>query len=115
MSKPTWTALVFALLGSACATGTMNNGNGGQTDAAVQPHHDDAAHGVADAPPVKMDAGVVPDAFVPPDAPPDAASSLFCTDNSQCTNTGECCITRGGPQGCCGPGTIFLGECIPSS
>ena len=113
MSKPTWTTLMFALLGSACATGTMNNG--GQSDAAVQPHHEDAAHVDVDAPVVKMDAGVVPDAFVQQDAPADAASSLFCTDNSQCTNAGECCITLGGPQGFCGAGTIFLGECIPAS
>ena len=113
MSKPTWMALVIALLGPACATGTMNNGNGGQSDAAVQPHHDDAAQVVIDAPPVKMDAAVVPDAAVPPDAPPDAGSSLFCTDNAQCTNAGECCITLGGPQGFCGPGVVVLGQCVP--
>jgi hypothetical protein len=109
MSKPTWLALVFALLGSACATGTMNNG---QSDASVQPHHDDAAHVSIDAPAGKMDAAVVPDAYVPPDAPPDAASALFCTDNSQCTNAGECCLSLGG-TGLCGPGTIVLGTCLP--
>lgn len=109
MSKPTWTALVFALLGSACATGTTNNG---QTDAAVQPHHDDAARPPVDAP-VAKDAAVAPDAFVPQDAPADAASALLCTDNSQCTNTGECCITLGGSQGLCGTGVIVLGQCVP--
>jgi len=111
MSKPTWTAVVYALVMTACATGTTNNGT--NTDAAVQPHHDDAAHVATDAPAVRVDAAVVPDAFVPRDAAPDAASSLFCTDNSQCTNSGECCITLGGPQGFCGPGVVLLGQCVP--
>ena len=117
MSKPTWMALGIALLGSACATGTTNGGNGGPIDASVQPHDDDAAHATIDAPTPRMDASVVPDAFVPvdapPDAPPDAASSLFCTDNSQCTNAGECCLTFGQPLGFCAPGTIVLGACVP--
>jgi hypothetical protein len=110
MSKPTWMALAIALLGSACATGTTNYG---QTDASVQPHHEDASHVTADAPVSKMDAAVVPDAFVPQDAPPDAASALFCTADSQCTNSGECCITLGGSSGLCGPGVVLLGVCVP--
>jgi len=113
MSKPTWTAVAFALVMTACATGTTNTGNNAQADAAVQPHHDDAAHVTADAPIVKMDGGVVPDAFVPHDAAVDAASAFFCTDNSQCTNAGECCITLGGSQGFCGTGTVVLGQCVP--
>ncbi len=111
MSNATWTALVSAALACGCATGTNTNG-GSNIDAAVQPHHDDAAHVNSDAPVVKMDAGVVIDA-PRPDAAVDAASSLFCTDNSQCTNSGECCITLGGPQGFCGPGVVVLGACVP--
>ena len=110
MSNATWTALMIAALAWGCATGTNTNG-GANVDAAVTPHHDDASHVAADAPGVKMDAAVVHDA--PPDAPPDAASGLFCTANSQCTNTGECCVTLGGPQGFCAPGTVVLGQCIP--
>lgn len=110
MSNATWTALVFAALACGCATGTNTNGGNG-VDAAVQPHHDDAPHVTSDAPSVKMDAAVVHDA--PPDAAPDAASALFCTTNSQCTNAGQCCITLGGSSGICGTGTVVLGQCIP--
>ena len=111
MSNATWMALVFAALACGCATGTNTNG-GTNVDAAVTPHHDDASHVTADAPSVKMDAGVR-DAPVQMDAPADAASALFCTSDSQCTNSGECCITLGQPTGLCGPGTIVLGACIP--
>ena len=109
MSNATWTAIVCAALASACATGTNTNG-GTNIDAAVPPHHD-APHVNGDAPVGKMDAAVVIDA-PPPDAAVDAASSLFCTDNSQCTNAGECCFTLGG-QGLCTNGQIVLGACIP--
>lgn len=111
MSNATWTAGVLAALACGCATGTNTNG-GANADAAVTPHHDDASHVTGDAPSVKMDAPVVRDA-PQMDAPADAASSFFCTDNSMCTNAGECCITLGQPTGICGTGTIFLGACIP--
>lgn len=110
MSNATWTALVFAALACGCATGT--NTNGGIPDAAVTPHHDDAPRVTGDAPVVKMDSGVVVH-DAPPDAAPDAASALFCTDNSQCTNAGECCITLGGSSGLCGTGQVVLGVCLP--
>ena len=113
MSNATWTALVCAALVAACATaGTPNQ----QPDAAgVQPHHDDAASVTGDAPNVKMDAGVVtPDAFVPQDAAAPVDSALFCSDNSQCTNSGECCIILGSPPGICGPGVLVGTVCIPN-
>jgi hypothetical protein len=109
MSNTTWTALVCAALACGCATGTNTNG-GSNVDAAVQPHHD-APHVNSDAPP-KMDASVSHDAPAP-DAAVDAASSLFCTDNSQCTMAGQCCVTLGGPQGFCANGTVVIGVCVP--
>ena len=110
MSRTTWTALVSAALACGCATGT--NTNGGQNiDAAVQPHHDDAPKVTGDAPVVKMDAAVVRDA--PPDAPPDAASSLFCSSNSECTTAGQCCLILGQPPGLCTNGQVVLGVCLP--
>jgi hypothetical protein len=111
MLRTIWIAGVLA----ACATGGQSTN---------EPRSD--AHGQTDGhSEIPIDGSVTfldaphstPDAFVPKDAPPppppDAASSLFCTTNNQCTNAGECCITLGQPQGFCGPGTIFLGECIP--
>ncbi len=79
--------------------------------------------------PVRVDAAIVRDAPAPGDAAPpiDALAvtdappalldappgSLICTTNSQCTVAGQCCLTLGGAQGFCTPGTIFLGECTP--
>jgi len=110
MSNATWTALVYAALVAACASAGAPSQ---PPDAAgVQPHHDDASNVTADAPAVKMDAAVpMVDAFVPQDAPVDSA--LFCSDNSQCTNAGECCIILGSPPGICGTGVIVGGVCIP--
>lgn len=114
MSNATWTALVFASLVAACASA----GSPSQpTDAdPVTPHHEDASSVTSDAPPVKMDGGVItPDAFVPQDAPaPPVDSAIFCTVNSQCTNSGECCITLGGSSGICGPGFVVGTDCIPN-
>jgi hypothetical protein len=56
---------------------------------------------------------VVPDAFVPQDAPAVIDSAIFCTANSQCTNAGECCIILGSPPGICGTGVIIGGTCFP--
>jgi hypothetical protein len=103
-------ALVCAVLLGACAHG----GTSEPTDAPVTSHHEDASNNnvVPDAPPVKMDAPMVlPDAFVPQDAPIDSA--IFCDTNSQCTNPGECCIMFGSPPGICGTGVIVGGTCIP--
>jgi len=109
MSNATWTALVYAALVGACASA----GNSQPTDAAgVTPHHDDAQNVVADAPSAKMDAPVVMhDAFVQLDAPVDSA--IFCSSNTECTNSGECCIILGSPPGICGTGVIVAGTCIP--
>jgi hypothetical protein len=97
----------------ACATGTSGGGggNGGDPVDAAATHYD-AQNVTSDAQAVHADAAV-PDAYVPPDAPP-ADSGLFCTDNSQCTNAGECCLTLGGPSGFCAPGTVVLGACVPN-
>jgi hypothetical protein len=111
MSNATWTALVYAALVAGCASA----GSPSQPPDAdgVTPHHDDAANVAPDAG-VKMDAPmVVPDAFVPQDAAAPVDSALFCSDNSQCTNAGECCIILGSPPGICGTGVIVAGVCIP--
>ncbi|HEY5927900.1 MAG TPA: hypothetical protein VIV11_39710 [Kofleriaceae bacterium] len=100
-------------LGFACAKGGASDGDG-DSDASTQPQDAPAAPRDAntsmmpDAP--KTDGGIVQDAFIPPDAPP---NSIFCTMNNQCTVAGECCLTFGGPMGFCAPGTIVLGACVP--
>ena len=115
MSKTTIVgAAIYLLLGAACATGGMNGG-GDKIDASTSTHHDAAIIEVQpDAPKQHLDAGVVhmdaPQVSQTPDA---STSGVFCTGNSQCTNAGECCVTLGGPQGFCGPGTVVLGTCVP--
>jgi hypothetical protein len=100
--------LLFASFAAACASG----GSGAPGD--DQPKMDASGQGTPiDAPATTIDGPTTPvdaplDAFVPQDAP-----SLFCTANNQCTVAGECCLTVGGPQGFCAPGTIILGECFP--
>lgn len=111
MSKPTRWALVYAWFLLACATGGRSGGDddaGDRSDAAVTRH--DASTITPDAPKTQLDAGIVHDAFVPPDAPP---GSIFCSSNSQCTTAGECCFTFGGSMGFCTPGTVVLGQCVP--
>lgn len=107
---------------TACATGTMGGegggggaGGGGDTVVDASVRHDASTSSMPDAPPLTLDAAL-PDASVPViDAavPIDAPSGPFCTANNQCTVAGECCITLGGTQGFCGPGTVVLGECFP--
>ena len=115
MSKSTRWALVFAVL-AACASGGQSGGDDqGYLDAATTPPQDASTTPPTDAPAAKLDGGVTPppaDAAVTP-PPVDAAPSLFCTTNSQCTVSGECCVTLGGPQGFCAPGTVVLGQCVP--
>lgn len=104
-------ALVCAVLLGACATG----GSTTPTDAPAGMHQQDGnSNVVPDAPPVKMDAQVMPpDAFVPQDAAVPVDSAIFCTDNSQCTNAGECCFILSSPPGLCTPGTVIAGTCLP--
>ena len=113
MSKATLVCVSFAIVVAACATGGSDSGNGGGTDAAVT--RQDAASVTADA--RRADAAVsTPDAQVSqlPDAGTGSGSGgLFCSQSSQCTVAGECCVTLGGPQGFCAPGTVILGQCVP--
>jgi hypothetical protein len=102
-----WLAIV--LLASGCAAGSLA-GQDQKFDAAVDPPHDGAR--VFEDAPAPHDARPL-DAFVPKDAAPDAASALFCSANTDCTNAGECCIILGSPPGLCAPGVIILGACIP--
>jgi hypothetical protein len=113
-----WLAPVCALVGIAlvvnCAQGSrpqLGDDDDPMHDASTQP---DGRNSVTDAPPPMADAAPPPDATVlPPDAPPDApVSQLFCTQNSECTNAGECCFTVGG-AGLCVPGTVLGGICFP--
>jgi hypothetical protein len=111
MSKATIVCVcIMAAAFAACATGGSDSGGG--TDAAVR---QDAANVTApDAP--RADASVGVDAQVSqlPDAGSGSGSgSLFCATNSECTVAGECCLTLGGPQGFCAPGTVVLGQCFP--
>jgi len=107
-------SLAFALLAVGCATGGKDSGDG-PVDA---PKAIDSSNVTIDAPRL-VDAPnmSVIDAFVPIDAPVmiDAPSGPFCTANNQCTVAGECCLTLGGPQGFCAPGTAIGTSCIPIS
>ena len=98
--------LAFALLACGCATGGKDGGDG-PVDApkAVDgsPVTDDAPR-LIDAPALLVDA---------PAMMVDAPSGPFCATNGQCTVSGECCVTLGGPQGFCAPGTVVLGNCVP--
>lgn len=94
--------------------GDGDGGGDAVPDAAVK--RDASTSVTPDAPQLTIDAALPIDAAVPViDAavPIDAPTGPFCTANSQCTVAGECCITLGGPQGFCGPGTVVLGECFP--
>ena len=73
-----------------------------------------------DAPPANIDAFVPPpDAFVPVDAfvppTPDASTDgNLCTAQSQCTDSGECCLDLGTGIGVCSPGVLVGTVCFPS-
>jgi hypothetical protein len=117
MSKATIVCIALSFV-AACATGGQEDPGGTVQDAAAGPHDASNVTTPVDAPKVRMDGGVVTppqqDAQVsqlPPDAAPQTGP--FCTANAQCTNAGECCVTLGGPQGFCGPGTVVFGECFP--
>ena len=97
----------------ACATGSSGDTANVQQDAAVTQHD---ASNVATADAARSDSGVVgQDAQVSQtvDAGTGSGSGPFCSTNSECTVSGECCVTLGGPSGFCAPGTVFLGECFP--
>jgi len=98
--------LAFALLAFGCATGGKDGGDG----------HVDAPKAV-DGSPLTSDAPRLIDAPATLiDAPAmmvDAPSGPFCTANGQCTVSGECCVTLGGPQGFCAPGTAIGSTCLP--
>jgi hypothetical protein len=103
-------AIAFGLLVAACATAAAPGSEEGPLDAAISPHHDAANATNADAGRHDASVGVGHDAAV--DAvPPDSA--IFCSDNSQCTNSGECCITLGSPVGVCGAGIVIGSSCVP--
>ncbi len=101
-------SLAIVLLAGACASGGVA-GQDPKLDASTG--QKDAHYVVADAPPHAD--GRTADAVVPHDAAVDAPSGPFCTDNSQCTTAGECCVTLGGPSGFCAPGQVVLGQCVP--
>lgn len=110
MSKAT----IVCILLAACASGGQV-GDDGKIDAAVGPHQDASNVMMPDAK-VRIDGGVTQPADaqvsqVPQDAP--ANQGPFCTANSQCTTSGQCCVTLGGPSGFCAPGTVVLGQCVP--
>jgi hypothetical protein len=107
------TLIVYVLV-AACAHGGGQGDNGDdqpKIDAPPSTHQDANPVVTPDAATPNPDASVPPaDAVTPPT---DARSGLFCMTNSQCTTSGECCVTLGGPSGFCAPGTIVLGNCVP--
>lgn len=100
---------VFVCSCANAGTGGVGGGDDApKNDASVKR---DASVAHADAP-VTTDASVdAPPVMV--DAAIDAPSGPFCSQNSQCTVAGQCCLTLGGAQGFCAPGTVVLGGCIP--
>lgn len=98
---------------AACATGGPDGGGASDpVDAAVVQH--DAANIVPADARTQADAGQDAQLSQMVDAGSGSGSSgPFCTTNSQCTVSGECCLTLGGPSGFCAPGTVVLGECFP--
>lgn len=105
-------SLAIALLAFGCATGGKDGG-----DLPVDaPKAVDSSQVTVDAPMHIVDAHESTfDAPIMIDAPMvmiDAPSGPFCGGNSECTVSGECCFTLGGP-GVCVPGTPFAGSCIP--
>ncbi len=112
------TLRALALAGLFCSCANAGNGGVGggggddapKTDASVKTDgsvaHPDApgttdAPSLVDAPVVMVDAAV------------DAASGPFCAQNTDCTVAGQCCVTLGGAQGFCAPGSVILGQCFP--
>ena len=85
----------------ACARGGQANGN----DA---PQHNDAPISHPDGP--AIDAPLADSSLA--DTTADGPDNLFCSSNPECTNSGECCISFGGP-GVCGPGVVVFGICVP--
>ena len=105
-------AMICSIVG--CASANPPLGPDGDDDAPVDaPRSNDARQVSGDAPMSTIDAAPMLDAFVFLDAAIDAPSALFCTANNQCTNSGECCIRLGGPQGFCGSGIPIGSECLP--
>lgn len=109
MSKPT---IVWMSLLAACATGSGMDTTV-QQDAAVTTHHDASNVNSADA--AHSDAGTVVGQDAQVSQLPDASTGgggPFCAGNSECTVSGECCVTLGGP-GFCAPGDVIAGVCFP--
>jgi hypothetical protein len=104
--------LVCVWLLAACATGGPQD-TGGSVDAAVS--HSDAS-GVTHNDARLVDAPASADAQLeqlPADAGTGSGGGLFCSVNSDCTVSGECCVNLGGP-GFCAPGTaIGPSICFP--
>jgi hypothetical protein len=112
MAKAFVCAGMFVSLLGACATGGGGDDPGKDTTDAAVVGIDASTSMVPPDASVKHDGGMMP---TPDAATPamDAGSGLFCTTNSQCTVSGECCVTLGGPNGFCAPGSVVLGQCVP--
>lgn len=103
--------LALALLVCSCATGGKDGGNDQPVDAAVTPTDSNQVSvdgRVTDAAP--MGDAATPDSNT--SMTPDASTGPFCNGNSECTVSGECCVTVGGP-GFCAPGTPVGNLCLP--
>ena len=100
--------LVIALLACGCATGGKDGG-----DLPIDAPKIDSSQVTVDAPRIDAPTMSMVDAPIMVDAMIDAPSGPFCSNNNQCTVVGECCLTLGGSQGFCAPGTVVLGACVP--
>lgn len=108
-------ALVFLAAAGCANAGNPGSGGGGddapgKIDASVK--HDSNVAPIDTPPPIDAP-GPVDAAVDSPAQMIDAPSGPFCSNNNQCTNAGECCITLGGSMGFCGPGQVVLGQCFP--
>ena len=101
-------SLAFALLAFGCATGGKDGGV--PIDA---PKPVDSSQGTIDAPRVVDAHESLIDSPIAIDAMIDAPSGPFCSGNGDCTVSGECCVSLGGP-GFCAPGTPIGSACLPN-
>src|SRR5262245_28792589 len=105
MSRPTWLVVYVSCLVACASGGRSGDDQPTKLDAASVPR-DTSTSATSDA--AHNEAAMV-DAAQSIDAP----SGPFCSANAQCTASGECCITLGGPLGFCGKGIIVFGQCVP--
>lgn len=107
-------ALVLLAVAGCANAGNPGSGGGGddapgKVDASVK--HDSSVAPIDSPPPIDSPGPV--DAAVDSPMIDSPSGGPFCSSNSQCTTSGECCVTLGGPMGFCAPGQVIAGQCFP--